>query len=377
MRQIGTLIVILFIIISLGIVGLGYIQRNQPQPEPTAIELTLLANPMAHAWITNAVAQFNQGNTRLMDNFIITIDVNPTPMDDMTAWREAWNDTTRPDIWLASSSLAVEYRGYPFIVEDRVILAKTPMIWVASALADNAITQNGEQPLDWGTIQPATVAGTWANFGVSSLQGNVNIAFAPPDSSLNGLMALYGAQAYYLRSLNLNAVPVNQDFLAWLAPIVDSVPNFNTIGTDVATFMLTRGTSVNIALMPEAQFLTQISTFMRTRPIQVSYPEYPMVFDFSLTWWDDVNAVEPDIRQARIRAIATFANLLLEPTQQAQLSQYGLRPINLPIGENDNLFRQGLDVGITYDPILDSYLLQATNARGSQLLTWFAQERVR
>ncbi len=376
MRQIGTFIVILFVIISLGIVGLGYIQRNQTTPTATPLELTLLANPMAHAWITNAVAQFNQSDRRLMDNVIITIEVNPTPMDDMTAWREAWNDTTRPDIWLASSSLAVAYRGHPFMVEDSVVLAKTPMIWVASVLAYDAITQNGDQPLDWGTVQPAALAGTWANFGVNSLQGNVNIAFAPPDSSLNGLMVLYGAQAYYSRSLNLNAVSVSQDFLSWLAPIVDSVPNFNTIGTDVATFMLTRGTSVNIALMPEAQLLTQIGAFMRNRPVQISYPEYPMVFDFSLTWWDD-NGVEADMRQARIRAIETFANWLLEPAQQSQLSQYGLRPINLPIGENDTLFHQGVDMGIVYDPLLDPYLIQATNARGSQLLTWFAQERIR
>lgn len=378
MRQIGTLIVILFIIISVGIVGWGYIQRNQPQPEapqPIPIELTLVANPMAHAWITQAVAQFNQSDMSKIDQFVITINVNPVPADDMTVWRATWSDTNRTDMWLASSSLAVQYRGYPVLVEDSLTVAVSPMIWVASVPAYNTITRNGELRLDWDTVQEVASAGTWANVGGNNLQGNVNIAFAPPDSSMNGLMVLYGAKAYYSRSLDLNSVSTAQNFLTWLAPIVDSVANFNTIGADVATFMLTRGASVNIALMPEAQFLTQIDTFLRTRPVIISYPEYPLVFDFQLAWTTE-NGDAP-MQQARLRAIQTFGQWLLEPAQQGQLAQYGLRPITSPISENDELFRKGTDMGILYEPLSEPYLLQASLSESKNLLTWFAQYRIR
>ncbi|PJF29345.1 MAG: hypothetical protein CUN52_08840 [Phototrophicales bacterium] len=378
MRQIGTLIVILFIIISLGIVGWGYIQRNQPQPkapQPIPIELTVVANPMAHAWITQAVAQFNQSDLSKIDQFVIRISVNPTPADDMTVWRATWNDANRPDMWLASSSLSVQYRGYPLLVEDSLTVALSPMIWVASVPAYNAITRNGELKLDWDTVQAVASAGTWANFGTNNPQGNVNIAFAPPDSSMNGLMVLYGAESYYIRSLNLDGVSTSQDFLTWLAPIVDSVPNFNTIGADVATFMLTRGASIHIALMPEAQLLTQIDTFLRTRPVMVSYPEYPMVFDFQLAWTTEDG--DTTAQQARLRAIQTFGQWLLEPAQQGQLSQYGLRPITTPISQNDELFRKGADVGIVYEPLFDPYLLQANLNKGTNLLAWFARHRVR
>lgn len=379
MRQIGTGIVILFVLISLGIVGLGYLQQNQPEPQSTPLELTLTVNPMAQDWMMDAVTTFNQSDARLLDDVSITIVLNATPIEDMTVWRSgAWNDNNRPDMWLASSSLSVGYAGYPFTSEDSAPLAKTPMIFVASTLAHNTITEDGTRPMDWDGIQSAALAGTWANFGANSLQGNVNIAFSPPDSTMNGLMVLYGGQAYYNRALTLTLGTPNQAFLTWFAPIVDSVPNFNTIGDDVATFMLTRGTSVNIGIIPEAQFLTQIDTFIRNRPIVVSYPEYPVVFDFPLVWWNPVNAnLSFDEQTQRTQAIQAFISWLLEPAQQAQLSQYGLRPVALSISENDELFRKGVDVGIQYAPLIDPSLSEVNESQASVLFTWFTQERTR
>jgi hypothetical protein len=379
MRQIGTGIVILFVLISLGIVGLGYLQQNQPQPQATPLELTLTVNPMAQDWVMNAVTAFNQSDARLLGDITITIILNATPVDDMTVWRNGvWNDTNRPDMWLPSSSLSVNYAGYPFIPENSVHIAKTPMIFVASTLAHDAITENATRPFDWDGVQSAAVAGTWANFGANNLQGNVNIAFSPPDSTMNGLMVLYGGQAYYNRALILTSITPNQAFLTWFAPIVDSVPNFNTIGDDMATFMLTRGTSVNIGIMPEAQFLNQIDTFIRNRPIVVSYPEYPVVFDFPLVWWDKVNTnLSADDQAKRDQAIQTFANWLLEPAQQAQASQYGLRPLTLTINDNDELFRKGLDVGIQYIPLIEPSLSEVNESQTSVLFSWFAQERTR
>jgi hypothetical protein len=377
MRHIGTGIVILFVLVSLGIAGLSYLRQNQPQPQATPLELTLTVNPMAHDWMTDAVTAFNQSDARLLDDVSITIILNTTPIEDITVWRGGtWNDNNRPDMWLPSSSLSVNYAGYPFVDANSTALAKTPMIFIASTLAHNAITENGARPMDWDVVQSASLAGTWANFGANSLQGNVNIAFSPPDSTMNGLMVLYGGQAYYNRALTFASATPNPEFLTWFAPIVDSVPNFNTIGDDVATFMLTRGSSVNIGIMPEAQFLNQVDTFIRNRAIVVSYPEYPVVFDFPLVWWDKVN-LEANDQATRAQAIQAFVNWLLEPAQQAQLSQYGLRPLTLNITENDELFRKGVDVGIQYTPLIEPSLSEVNKSQASALFSWFAQERTR
>ncbi len=380
MRQIGTGIVILFVLISLGIVGLGYLQQNQPEPQSTPLELTLTINPMAQDWMSNAVAQFNASDARYVNNIAVTITLNPTPIEDIAVWSgNTWNNQNRPDLWLASTSASIEHANAFSMTFNSVNtpLAQTPLVWVISADVADTITQNGALPLDWDVIQQAASAGTWANFGATNLQGNVNMAFSLPDSTIEGLMVLYSANAYYSRNLDFsNLLSVPTDFKTWFAPMIDSVPNFNTIGSNVATFMVSRGTSVNIGIMPEVKLLNQIDAFTRNRAIRVAYPEYPSVFDFSLALSIDQNLSSND-NTIRQQAMQAFVDWLLAPEQQAQLPRYGLRPIATPPTPNDDLFRKGMDVGVQYDPIIRPYLTGEESAYSRNLMSWFTQERTR
>jgi len=380
MKQIGTGIVILFVLISLGIVGLGYLQQNQPEPQATPLELTLTVNPMAQDWMVDAVALFNTSEARFVDDVVITIALNPTPIEDITVWSgDTWNNQNRPDLWLASTAFSIEHANAFNMTFNSVNtpLAQTPLVWVTSADVADAITQDGMLLLDWDAVQQAANAGTWANFGATNLQGNVNMAFSLPDSTIEGLMVLYSASAYYSRNLDFsNLLSPSSDFKTWFAPIVDSVPNFYTIGADVATFMVSRGASVNIGIMPEVKLLNQIDAFTRNRTIRVSYPEYPVVFDFSLAIAIDQN-LSFDDNNTRQQAIQAFVDWLLAPEQQSQLPRYGLRPIATSPTPNDELFRKGTDVGVQYDPIISPYLTGEESAYSRNLMSWFTQERTR
>ncbi|MDX2079112.1 MAG: substrate-binding domain-containing protein [bacterium] len=377
MRQIGTGIVIVFVLISLGIVGLGYLQRNQPDPTATPLELTLTVNPMAQAWMNDAVMSFNTSDNRLIDGYAVTIVLNTVPIDDMAVWKNsAWTDQNHPDLWLASTSLAVDYAGYPV----RIItpsLAQSPMIWVASADVAQAITQDGISPFDWQTVQAAAQAGTWANFGATGINGNVNIAFALPEGTMNGLMVLYSALANFNQTTTLGNSAMTPAYQTWFTPIIQSVPNLNTIGDNVATFMVSqRGSSVNIGILPEVQLLNQLEALTTRRAIQVAYPAYSVLFDFPLAEWQVTNLPEQEANR-RQQAIQAFSEWLLLPAQQAQLPRYGLRPLSENPTESDDLFRLGADVGVEYTPIFAGQLESASVSFANILLAWFAQERQR
>ncbi|MCL4256745.1 MAG: hypothetical protein KJ043_23510, partial [Anaerolineae bacterium] len=266
MRQLGTFIVILFIVISLGVVGLGYIQRNQPDPTATPLELTLTVNPLAQAWMSEMVNRFNTSDARFIDTYAVTIILANTPVDDMDVWQKGvWNNLTPPDLWIPSHSISassadINGRNQITITPS---LAKTPLIFVASANVAQAITQNESVAFDWGGIQTASQAGTWANFG-ASINGNVTLAFPLPNNTMEGMMVMYSANAYFDSTLSLTSSNITP-FTTWFTPVVESVPNFNTIGADVATFMASRGASVNIGIMAESRLLNTLSAITNTR----------------------------------------------------------------------------------------------------------------
>ena len=376
MRQIGTLIVILFIVISLGIVGLGYIQRNQPEPSATPLELNLTVNPLAQAWMSEMVNRFNTSDARFIDTYAVTIILANTPIDDIDVWQKGvWNNLTPPHIWIPSSTISASSTD---VNRRRLItitpsLAKTPLVFVTSANVAQAITQNETVALDWGGIQSASQAGTWANFGASNLNGNVTLAFSLPNNTIEGMMVMYSANAYFDSTLSLTSGNIAA-FTTWFAPVVDSVPNFNTIGADVATFMASRGASVNIGIMAESRLLNTLSAITNNRAIQVAYPEYPVVFDFPLIFLDETGqpANESTI-QAQVAQ--QFGEWLSSPEQQARLVAYGLRPVESIPTSADNLFRLGIDLGVLYDPIISPALSEVANSRARALLSWFESQR--
>jgi hypothetical protein len=373
MKQLGTGIVILFVLLSLGIVGLGYLQRNAPEPQKTPLELKLTVNPMAQTWMRQVVRSFNDSDTRIIGDYIVTITLNNATIDDMTVWlNDTWTDQNHPDLWLPSTSLAVNYAGYP-IRSVIPSVAQSPLVWVASDDVAQAITQDGNQTFGWDTVQAAAQAETWANFGASAINGNVNIAFSLPNGTMNGLMVLYSSLSHFNEATTIANNSMTPAYQSWFLPIRQSVPNFTSIGDNVATFMVTQqGISVNIGMLPEAQLLNQLEALINRRDIQVAYPEYAVVFDFPLAEWQVTNlsAENASIRQ---QAIQAFADWLLAPDQQAQLAQNGLRPIAGNLSEEHTLFRMGAEVGIEYAPSFENRLTEAPFAFAGILLSWFSR----
>lgn len=376
MRQIGTFIVILFIVISIGIVGLGYIQRNQPEPSATQLELTLTVNPLAQTWMREMVNRFNVSDARFIDAYAVTIILANTPIDDMDVWQKGvWNNQTPPHLWIPSSTLSASTT----VVNGRRLititpsLAKTPLIFVTSANVAQAITQNEALTFDWGDIQSASQAGTWANFGASNLNGNVTLAFPLANNTMEGMMVIYSANAYFDSTLSLTS-PNIAPFTTWFTPVVESVPNFNTIGADVATFIASRGASVNIGIMAESRLLNTLSAITNTRAVQVAYPEYPVVFDFPLIWLDETGQ-SADNRTIQEQIAQQFGEWLAMPEQQARLTTYGLRPIESIPTSVDALFRMGVESGVVYNPVLSPALSEVANSRTRALLSWFESQR--
>lgn len=376
MRQIGTFIVILFIVISLGIVGLGYIQRNQPEPSATPLELTLTVNPLAHRWMSDMVNRFNASDARFINTYAVIITLSNAPIDDMDVWQKGmWNNQTPPNLWIPSSTLSTSST----VVNGRNLititpsLAKTPLVFVASANVAQAITQNETITLDWGGIQSTSQAGTWANFGASNLTGNVTLAFPLANNTMEGLMVMYSANAYFDSTLSLTSSNITP-FTAWFAPVVESVPNFNTIGADVATFMASRGASVNIGIMAESRLLNTLNAITNTRAVQIAYPEYPVVFDFPLIWLDETGQTADD-RAIREQVAQQFGEWLAMPEQQASLTAYGLRPVESIPTSTDNLFRLGIESGVLYDAPISPALSEIANSRVRALLSWFESQR--
>lgn len=375
MKQLGTGVVILFIIISLGIIGAGYLIRNQPIPDATPLELRIAVTPMAHAWMSAMVARFNASDVRLIDNYAVTIVLNPVAVDDMAVWdKQAWNGQNHPDLWLASSTISAQYAQseakLPFtnLVPS---VAESPLIWVAFADVAEAITQNGAQAFDWDTVQVAANAQTWANFGARNLRGNVNIAFALPDSTMNGLMVLYSAVSHFNQSGTLTVNAMTANLQTWFAPVIQSVPNFNTIGNDVASFMVRSGATVNIGMMPEALLLNQLEALTRRGAIRITYPDYAVVYDFPLVLWNSGDT--PDVQR---RASRAFADFLLADAQQAELPRYGLRAVSNPPSDADTLFLAGIPYGIAYTPQVTVRVDAVPFALTRALLNWFANQRL-
>lgn len=376
MRQLGTLIVILFIIISFGIVGMGFIQRSQPEPPPSTLELTLAVNPLAQAWMRDMVTLFNTSEARIADGYAITIRLNNTPTDDIDVWNKGiWNSQTAPRLWMPSSTISsslsnIEGRQAITITPS---IAKTPIIFVASADVVQTITENDTHPFDWDSIQRASQAGTWANFGASHLTGNVTLAFPLPNNTMEGLMVMFSANAHFDNSLTLTTGNI-APFTQWFAPIVQSVPNFNTIGADVASFMASRGASINIGIMAECRFLTKLSAITNNRVIRVTYPEYPVVFDFPLVFLRHTGQSQEDWAIYE-HAAQRFGAWLSAPEQQAHLTRHGLRPVESIPNNTDELFRMGIDVGILYDAPITPALSEVTISRARSLITWFDTQR--
>ncbi|MBZ0306641.1 MAG: substrate-binding domain-containing protein, partial [Anaerolineae bacterium] len=169
-------------------------------------------------------------------------------------------------------------------------------------------------------------AESWSAIGGDATWRFIKIGFSRPDREDSGLAALFTLASTYADTPELTNVLMNDTGLRrWLGPIVDSVPNFSSLGTDPADRMVnTRQSAAEIALLPESQWLIHYNNLTRIEPIFLNYPESYLLLDFPYAVWDGQETTADEQQAA-----ADFGRFLLSDAQQRAAGEYGLRPARM------------------------------------------------
>lgn len=289
----------------------------------TAISLTVAVSPVAADWIDEAAQAYN-GERRRIDGRVVEIRV--TRQDSLPVWNGpgVWSVRDHPVIWIPETRGAVDYAneiGMHFAVRQPS-LASTVMMW--GAPADRAQVLTGEfGTFDWTSVQQASSALSWDAIGGEADWGFFKPGFAQPDRYMIGAAALLIATAEFHGQPDLSAALLDDPALIdWLKPVVESVPNFATLGVYPAQVIATRGTSVaDVALLPESEWLANYQSLTaKVGALTLVYPAYQVWFDFPFVVWDGAETTE----QAQAAA-DDFLDFLLSDQPQHQAAAFGLR----------------------------------------------------
>lgn len=341
----GSVFVILFVLVAAIIIGASQFLRSQPP-----LEVTVAVSPLAEAWVRASADAFNATNPLLGSGQRIAIRVQA--VDDPAVW----GDTTRafsaqqhPAAWIPALAASVDYA-----VEQRLPVATitpatahTLLVWgVFESRA--SVAQPDDTTLDWPHVQELAAAESWASLpGGQASWGFVKLIFSRPSTTAGGLGVLFSGAGAYFDTTDLTTVALSDNaFRGWMQPVIDSVPNFNTLGADPAA-ALTRGPSTGeIALLPESQWLVQLNGIVQREPVRFSYPEYAVVYDFPVALWD-----APEMTDIERDAVYRFADWLLQPAQQDRAITYGLRSVVGSVDAQAPLIAAAIPYGIA--PVLD------------------------
>jgi hypothetical protein len=351
----GTIILAVFIIVSLIIVGVSQFLQSQPP-----VQLTIAVDPLAQPWVEALAREFNDQNITVGGTRRVEIQVTSGSLiviDDIDVWQPSeWALGTPPNLWIPASSASVAYASrLPFQILSPSV-ARTPLIFAGYSSRVDVLTGDPVGLLSWDEIQAAAVQESWRAIGDSSAGATefFKIVFSQPDNSAEGLAVLYSAAAHFNDTALLSNGNVRAEFCNWFNPIMRRVPNFNTIGDDVAVYMARSGRSAaDIGVGPESRWVHTIRQLNNNAPIEFHYPDYAYVFDFPVALWDDINTNS----QTRNAANA-FVNWLMEPAQQSRLDDFGFRPAHGTPDAGAALFENGVEVGILLDPPLDTPIEQ-------------------
>lgn len=366
----GTIFVLLFILVAAGVVGASYFLRSQPP-----LEVTIAVDPLAREWVQQAVNSLNEpvvNATRRVKFTILTVD-------DLDVWQQGqtqnWTTTNHPDAWLAASTLSAQYaqQNGLSLVNVQPSLARTVLVWGGYASRVAVVTANGANPLDWESVVAAADAVSWSNLpGGQADWRFIKLAFAQPSRKIGGLAVLLSGAGAFNQSTAFASNALNSGtFRNWLLPIVQSVPNFTTLGSDPAATMARGPSTVEIGIFPEAQWLLNLNGMLNNEPVQLSYPNYQFVLDFPMLRWQDTNTTE-DQRAA----VELLGNTLTSAAQQAKLVDYGLRPVS---GEPEEttapLFAAGIPYGIQLIPDYGQIVETPSRTDAQGLIQWVASNQ--
>ena len=291
---------------------------------------------------------FNDNDTLV--NGTNRILVNVITISDLTVWNgnPNWNLNDHPDGWIPASTASLNLipTNMPFqIIQDST--ARTPLVWGGFSSRVNVLTENGTNPLDWDAVAQGAEAESWSALGGDTNWQFIKLAFNRPSNSMAGIGVLLSGAGEFFDTTTPTRDEFNDgDFDGWLTPILDSVPNYQTLGSNPAQTMAGRGTSVaEIALLPEVQWLNSLGDFDQDDALIFSYPQTQFVLDFPVAVWDDIETDE--IKRLGVEA---FANWLVNGESQGMTTRFGLRPVDGEPTERDTLFASGVPFGIVLEP---------------------------
>jgi hypothetical protein len=361
----GTIIVILFVLAAAVVVGVSQLMRSQPPAE-----FTVVVNPLAEDWLREAVTRFN--DSQPVVSATQRIQFNITVMEDLSIWQTGAGFTpeNHPAAWIPSSSTAVHYsERYHLLVPS---LARTPLVWGGYSSRVNVATNQGALPLDWEVVQRVAASPNWASIGGQASWQFPKLAFPSANMTMSGLGVLFSAAADYADSASISGDATRTSgFRTWLQPVIESVPNFQTLGTDPAAAMARGPSNAEMALLPENLWLNNLRglTDEAGDSFVFSYPAYQFVLDFPLAAWNaPLNEIEP-------LAVQALADWLALPAQQSAAVAKGLRPSAGEPDETAALFAAASAYGIVLEPDYGTAVQPPSRTEASALVQWFSTAR--
>lgn len=365
----GTIFLVVFVVIVAALIAASQFIGSQPP-----VEVTIAVSPLAEDWVRSAADAFNEADRRI-DN-TRRVRVNIAIVEEMDVWVRGgdieWTAADHPDGWIPALPASIDYAtgsGLPFtIAHDSVAL--TLLVW--GGYADRVETLTGSDPLTWSAVQNAASTESWSALGGPDAWGFVNLAFALPDSTVGGFSVLLSGMAAFNETPTLNAATNSAAFRDWMEPIVESVPNYNTIGTNVARFVARGPSSADMGIAPESQWVTNLNALTNGDNFSFSYPTFPLLFTFPLAAWNG-----PETADDARAAVTAFGDWLLEAEQQTSVTAFGLRPVGGSVGADADLFAAAEPFGIALTPVMpdESGIAAPSSNDANSLIQWFGTAR--
>lgn len=347
MRKINrsSIIFVLFVLIVAVIVGISQFLQARPP-----LIVTIVVDPLAEDWLQDAADAFNQQERVI--NGITRLQVNLTTTSEMRVWQgnTPWNFDDHPQALVPTSSASVSFApaNVPWTLLE-ASLARSPLMWGGFQSRVDVLTDDGTRPFTWGAVADAAQAERWDAIGGDDAWNFVKLAYNRPSATMSGVGTLLSAAGNFANLGQLDPATLSDpSFVAWFERIRDSVPSFQTLGSNPASAMAGRGPStVEIAILPEVQWLTTLEGLLQQEPMVFAYPTYQLVLDFPLAIWDDANLSEEERA-----AVRSFADFMLSDEGQGIALSNGLRPVNGAPSTGDALFGAALPYGVLLEPDL-------------------------
>jgi hypothetical protein len=338
-----------------------------PRP-PLLVEVAV--NTLAADWITEQAKLFNAQQVQIEGQ---TAQVRITPRDGVGIWHtgSVWTALKHPVAWIPEAAFTLDYATEAGLHYEIVTpsLASTSLVWgVFTNRADTLQTLS--KTLDWEVIQRAASKESWQALGGSADWGYVKPAFASPKQSTSGLGALIVAAAAYYKTNLLTAEQLGgADFQRWLAPVIDAVPSFVSLGQQPASAMASRGSSAaDFALLPESEWLLYYDRITNQQPLRLIYPAYKLVFDMPLAVWSG-----PETLSAERATAQRFADFLLQDSAQRQSLTHGLRPARLTLTSANAA--DFVSAGLVLDTPPGAVITLSSRSGAQNVLAWFEGHR--